>query len=40
MQKTLLDSEKYDAFYDRIRYLIRLKSGIPYFFSLFCENQS
>ena len=29
---TLFDSEKYDATYDRIRYLISLKSGIIYIF--------
>ena len=29
---TLLGSEKYDAIYNRIRYLISLKSGITYFF--------
>ena len=27
---TLFGSEKYDAFYDKIRYLINLKSGITY----------
>ena len=30
---TLFGSEKYDAIYDRIRYLINLKSGITYIFS-------
>ena len=30
---TLLGSEKYDVFYDRIRYLASLKSGITYVFS-------
>ena len=30
---TLFASEKYDAIYDRIRYLISLKSGITYIFS-------
>ena len=30
---TLFGSEKYDAIYDRIRYLIILKSGITYIFS-------
>ena len=30
---TLFGSEKYDAIYDRIRYLISLKSGITYIFS-------
>ena len=30
---TLFGSEKYDAIYNRIRYLISLKSDIPYIFS-------
>ena len=30
---TLFDFEKYDAIYDKIRYLISLKRGIPYIFS-------
>ena len=30
---TLFDSEKHDAIYDRIRYLISLKSGITSVFS-------
>ena len=30
---TLFGSEKYDAIYDKIRYLISLKSGITYIFS-------
>ena len=30
---TLFASENYDAIYDRIRYLISLKSGITYIFS-------
>ena len=30
---TLFGSEKYDAIYDRIKYLISLKSGITYIFS-------
>ena len=30
---TLFGSEKYDAIYDRIRYLISLKSSITYVFS-------
>ena len=30
---TLFGSEKYDAIYDRIRYLISLKSSITYIFS-------
>ena len=30
---TLFGSEKYEAIYNRIRYLIRLKSGIKYIFS-------
>ena len=29
---TLFDSEKYDATYDRIRYLVSLKSGITYIY--------
>ena len=37
---TLFGSEKYDAIYNRIRYLISLKSGITYFLSLFCKYQS
>ena len=38
---TLLGSEKYDVIYNRIRYLISLKSGIRFFFfSVFCKNQS
>ena len=37
---TLFGSVKYDAIYDRITYLISLKCGITYIFSLFCENQS
>ena len=36
---TLFSSEKYCAIYNRIRYLISLKSSIT-FFSLLCENQS
>ena len=32
---TLFGSEKYDAIYDRIRYLISLKSGITYIFSCY-----
>ena len=36
----LFDSEKYDAIYDRIRYVISLKSDITYlFFSLFCKKS-
>ena len=31
---TLFGSEKYDAIYYRNRYIIRVKSGIPYAFSL------
>ena len=35
----LFDSEKYDAIYDRIRYVISLKSDITYLFvSLFCKK--
>ena len=30
---TLFDSEKYDAIYNRIRYLLSLKSSITYVFS-------
>ena len=30
---TVFGSEKYDTIYDRIRYLISLKSGITYVFS-------
>ena len=30
---TLFESEKYDGIYDRIAYLISLKSGITYIFS-------
>ena len=30
---TLFDTKKYDAIYDRIRYLINLKSSITYIFS-------
>ena len=38
---TLLGSEKYDAIYNGIRYLISLKSSIPYvFFSILRKNQS
>ena len=36
----LLCPEKYDAIYNRIRYLISLKSGITIMFSLLCENRS
>ena len=36
----LLGFEKYDIIYNRIRYLISLKSNITYIFSLFCENRS
>ena len=35
----LFGSEKYDAIYNRIRYLINLINHI-YFLSLFCKNQS
>ena len=41
---TLFGSEKYDTIYNRIRYLIEVKSDIIYvfflFFSLLCKNQS
>ena len=38
---TLFGTKKYDAIYDRIRYLISLKSSITYIlFSLFYKNQS
>ena len=36
---TFFDSEKHDAIYNRIRYLISQKSGITYFFSLLCKSQ-
>ena len=35
----LLGPEKYDAIYNRIRYLISLRGGITYFFTIFCKNQ-
>ena len=35
---TLLGSEKYDAIYNKIRYLISLKYGITYISSRFFEN--
>ena len=35
---TLLGSGKYDAFYDRMRYLIRRKNGIAYIFSHYFEK--
>ena len=31
--RTFFGSEKYDAIYDRIRYLVTLKSSITYIFS-------
>ena len=37
---TLFGIEKYDAIYDRTRYLKSKKQHHIYFFSLFCENQS
>ena len=37
---TLCGTDKYDTIYNRNRCLIGLKSGITYFFSLFCKNQS
>ena len=37
----LLGPEKYDAIYNRIRYLISLKRSITYIsFPLFCKNQN
>ena len=37
----LLGSKRYDAIYNRIKYMISQKSGITYiFFSLLCKNQS
>ena len=35
---TLFGSGKYEAFYDRMRYLIRIKSGIAYIFSHYFEK--
>ena len=35
---TLFGSEKFDAIYDRIRYLISLKSGITYIFLIFLQK--
>ena len=34
----LLGIEKYDAIYNRIRYLMSLKSGITYFFLTFTQK--
>ena len=36
---TLFGSENYDAIYDRIRYLISLKSGITYIFSILQKSR-
>ena len=36
----LFGSEEYDFIYNRIRYLIRGKSDITYFFSKLCKDQS
>ena len=35
----LFGSEKYDAIYDRIRYLMSLKSGIAYIFSGYLQKS-
>ena len=35
---TLFGSEKHDAIYDRIRYLLSLKSGVTYIFSHYFAN--
>ena len=35
----LFGSEKYDAIYDRIRYLMSLKSGIAYIFSSYLQKS-
>ena len=38
---TFFGSEKYDAIYNRIRYLLELESGITYvFFLQFWKNQN
>ena len=37
---SLFGPEKYDAIYNRIRYLISLKISITYVFSLLSKNQS
>ena len=37
---TLFGTEKYDAIYNRIRYLISQKSGITFAFSHYYANQS
>ena len=37
---SLPGTENYDVIYDRIRYLISLKSSITYIFFTICENQS
>ena len=34
----MLGSEKYDAIFDRVRYLISIKGGITYIFSHFFFN--
>ena len=36
----LFSLEKHDVIYNRIKFLIVVKSGITCFFSLLCENQS
>ena len=35
----LFGSEKYDAIYDRIRYLLSLRSGITYIFSHYFQKS-
>ena len=35
---TLFGFEKYDAVYNRVRYLLSLKSSITYAFSHYCEK--
>ena len=35
---TLFATEKYDVIYDKIRYIISLKSGITYIFSHYCAK--
>ena len=36
----LFGGDKYDFLYNRIRYLIGVKSGITYVISQLCKNQS